>query len=113
MKQEINEYEFIRAFDEYGRSNNFSVEGRRALYDYLLGLEEETGQESELDVIALCCDYVEYSDAEEFAKDYGISTEAEAGTEEFKKEIEEEIEKNTTLIKFSDDLDDGFIIQAY
>jgi hypothetical protein len=33
--------------------------------------------------------------------------------EEFKAKIEEEISDKTTLIKFGDDLDEGFIIGSY
>lgn len=60
--QSINSsYQFERAFSEAGRSNNFSHEGLEALYDYLDDLSEETGENIELDVIALCCEYTEES----------------------------------------------------
>ena len=62
MKQNINEYQFRRAF-ETSRPNNFSYEGLKALFDYLEQYEEETGQELELDVIAICCDFTEYEDS--------------------------------------------------
>jgi len=44
MKQNINEYQFERAFNEC-RPNNFSYAGLRALFDYLEQYEEETGEE--------------------------------------------------------------------
>ena len=42
-----------------------------------------------------------------------IINEFETKQEEFKNQIEEEINDKSTLIKFGDDLDEGFIIQAY
>lgn len=42
------------------RSDNFSFKGKKALFDYLEQYEEGTGQEIELDIVALCCEYTEY-----------------------------------------------------
>ena len=56
MKQSVNEYDFLKAFKEC-RPNNFSRAGLFALYDYLEQYEDDTGEEIELDVIALCCEY--------------------------------------------------------
>jgi hypothetical protein len=42
-----------------GRKDQFTYEGKRALFDYIEQYEEETGQPVELDVIALCCEYSE------------------------------------------------------
>lgn len=51
--------EFCDAFRDMGRDDNFSYEGKRALFDYLEQYSEDTGEPVELDVIALCCDYCE------------------------------------------------------
>lgn len=66
MKTTINEYEFVEAFNTMGRKDNFSREGRFALFEYLEELEEGTGQEIELDVIALCCEFTEWENLKEF-----------------------------------------------
>ena len=71
MKQTINEHDFVRAFDDYNRSANFSRAGRFALYDYLTEYEECTGVEIDLDVIALCCDFTEYESLDEFRVNHG------------------------------------------
>ena len=60
MKQSVSVYDFEQAFDDYDRSNNFSVEGRRALFEFL---EEVMGEDWELDVIGICCDFSEYGSA--------------------------------------------------
>ena len=64
MKQTVTTSEFTAAFHNANRGDNFSHAGLCALYDYLTELESDTGEEYELDVIALCCDFTEYSVAE-------------------------------------------------
>ena len=69
MKQSINEYDFRNAFIQL-RPDNFTYEGLTALYNHLEDLEQDTGQEIELDVIALCGDFSEYENLEEYKKNY-------------------------------------------
>jgi hypothetical protein len=75
MKQSINEHQFINAFADTGRQDQFSYDGKMALYDYLVELEDDLGEETELDVIALCCEFTEYKTVEEFNDDYGEACE--------------------------------------
>jgi hypothetical protein len=70
MKQSVNFYSFRDAFKSL-RPNNFSYEGLSVLWDYLEQYEEDTGSEVELDVIALCCDFVEDT-VEMIAASYSI-----------------------------------------
>lgn len=70
MKQTINQYYFRQAFHDMGRGNQFSYFGLNALYFALEELEDDTGKEIELDVIALCCDFTEYGDLKTFNKEY-------------------------------------------
>ena len=70
MKQSITMYDFERAFKRYEREN-FSYDGLKALFEYLEEYEEGTGEEIELDVIALCCEYAEYDSLKEYNDDYG------------------------------------------
>jgi len=60
MKRTINVHEFRDAFRDMNRSDNFSYEGLGILFEGLESLADETGEEYELDVIALCCDFTEY-----------------------------------------------------
>jgi len=99
MKTTVGLSDFRRAFSDMGRENNFSWEGLAALFEYLEGIEEGTGEEMELDVIALCCDYTEYQSIEEFRRDYGGEY-----------ETIEDIEQQTTVIPVNDD---AFIVQAF
>ena len=98
MKQSINMYDFERAFKNFER-DNFSYDGLKALFEYLEEYEEGTGEEVELDVIALCCEYAEYDSLSEYNDDYGTKySEIDA------------IQDDTTLIKIDDN---SFIIQQY
>jgi hypothetical protein len=55
---------FCDAFRAHGRQHQFSYQGKRALFDFLEDYEDQTGQAVELDVVGLCCDYVEMTTAE-------------------------------------------------
>jgi hypothetical protein len=59
MKTSINKYDFRDAFKIAGRENNFSYHGLGVLFDYFEEYEESTGEEIELDVVAICCEYSE------------------------------------------------------
>ena len=99
MIRTINEYDFIDAFKKMGRGNQFSHDGLIALYEYLEMLGDDLGQEIELDVIALCCEYAEYDNLEEFQADY---------SEDY--ETIEDIQNATSVIMIDDD---SFIIRQF
>tara|TARA_R100001460_G_scaffold65447_1_gene105780 strand:- start:312 stop:611 length:300 start_codon:yes stop_codon:yes gene_type:complete len=99
MKQSINEYQFRDAFHKMGRGEQFSYAGLSALYDYLEQLGDDIGEEIELDVIALCCEYAEYDSLAEFREDYG---------EEYN--TMDNIEYKTTVIMIDDE---SFIIRQF
>jgi len=71
MKITINFDGFERAFKRYGRGKQFSYEGLMALFEWLEDLEDSTGEEQELDVIGLCCEFTEYSSLKEFQENCG------------------------------------------
>jgi hypothetical protein len=48
------------------RGDTFTPAGYDAIFDYL----EESGEDIELDVIALCCDFCEFGTAKEAMEDY-------------------------------------------
>ncbi len=69
-KSNITFSEFVKEFEGSSYEHNFSRIGKIALYDYLSDLEEETGEEIELDIVALCCDYTEYENLKECFSQY-------------------------------------------
>ena len=70
MKKTINYYDFRTEFRAFGREEQVTREGLKALFDYLEELGEDCGEEIELDVIALCCEFVEYDSLEDFHNEY-------------------------------------------
>ena len=59
--QTVNEYDFHHAFNRMGRENQFSPAGRQTIYEMLDELSEDIGEPIEFDVIAICCEYTEYT----------------------------------------------------
>ncbi|GHV47930.1 hypothetical protein FACS1894204_11810 [Synergistales bacterium] len=68
--QTVDKHDFVKVFDDWNHSDNFSVAGRETLFDYLDELSEDCGTPLELDPIAICCDFGEYT-KEELIQDYG------------------------------------------
>lgn len=118
MKKTINYYDFNREFGLYDQTkNSFSNNGKKALFNYLEEYEESTGKEIELDVIALNCNYTEYSSIDELFVDYGylLYEEEEESEEEKNKRFLEVIENNTVLIRVNEDdiTNESYIIQPF
>jgi hypothetical protein len=93
MKTTITFSAFCDAFHDMGRDDNFSYDGKRALFDYL---EEITGGAYELDVIALCCEYGE-QDLDGIINDYNIDV-SEAEDDDEKADIVEEYLQDKTCL---------------
>lgn len=70
MKNTVDIYQFRNEFQSI-RPNNFTYEGLGVLFGYLEDLENGCGEEIELDVIALCCDFSE-DHFEDIAANYDI-----------------------------------------
>jgi len=64
MYQTINGYDFRKAFQDMGRGKQFSYEGLEILFEALEQYEVDSGEDMELDVIAICCDFSELSEKE-------------------------------------------------
>lgn len=71
MYQGVNFSNFYDAFRLSERHTAWSYDGLRALYDYLIELEEDCGEPMELDVIAFDCSYSEVTPGE-FCEMHGI-----------------------------------------
>lgn len=116
MKEDVGFCDFQDRFKEMNRDNNFSYEGKKALFDYLESYEDNIGEAIELDVIALCCEYTEYEDIKEFLNDYKSTIKTERKDfekdeeDEYKEAVLDELQEHTTVIKVDDD---AFIIQCF
>jgi hypothetical protein len=65
----INFDEFLDSFSDTYK-NNFTYEGKRALFDFLDDEAECSDTPYELDTIALCCDYTEYDNLADLQASY-------------------------------------------
>lgn len=71
----LNDYDLQRYFEDYGRGEQFSPYGFKALFEYLEQYEEETGENLTVDPVGLSCDFTEYESAREALEElHGLST---------------------------------------
>ena len=96
MKQTINIYDFRDAFRKMDRASNFSYEALGLLFNHLEAYEEDTGEEMELDVIAICCDYSEDT-PDEIADNYGIDL-TDCEDDDAKRDTAIEYLNNNTMV---------------
>ena len=98
MYANIEFYQFNDWFEKH-RPDNFSSEGRFALFNYLEELENETGDKIKFDPIAFCCEYSEYDNFKEVQENYdGIKN-------------LEDLKNNTTVIEIENS--EKLIIQNF
>jgi hypothetical protein len=71
MKTTIDFSDFREAFRRYDRESSYTRQGLELLFYYFEELESDLGEEIELDVIAICCDYDE-NHWEDIAANYSI-----------------------------------------
>ena len=96
MYQTINFYDFCDAFRSHGRENQFSYEALSVLFDFFEAFEDDTGEQIELDVIAICCEFSEDSFVE-IAENYDIDLTDCDDTEEKISTVEEYLNDNTYI----------------
>ena len=91
--KELNFYDFKREFEDYNRDKQFTLQGLSALYEYVLELSEDSGENYNIDVIELCTTFTEYESVNQALEDYGLTNYGQ-------------LEENTIVLP----LDDGKII---
>ena len=105
MKTTVDEFEFLEAFRAYDRFDQFGATALRSLFAYLEDLESDMGEEIELDVIALCCDY-SVDTVLDIAEAYRIDI-AGLDEEDARSTVLDYLSDNTTVV---DDDCDGSIL---
>ena len=109
MKKTLSTWEIADALKQDDNAG-WSYEGAKAMAEYLEQYEEDAGEEMELDVVAIRCEFTEYATATEAAEEYQDNDydddmdddEKEAAALEF-------LRDRTTVIEF----DGGVIIQDF
>ena len=109
MKTTVSRYDFERAFVDADRKENFSYEALGLLFDYFEELESDLGEEIELDVIAICCEYSEDT-PEAIANNYWDRDSVPDDEEELRGQVREYLEANTTLVG---ETSTGFVYLAF
>ena len=109
MKTTVSNHDFIDAFRAYDRLDNFSFEALDLLFAYFEEYEESTGEEIELDVVAICCDYVEDS-IEGIADSYGLELPDDEGDDEKRQAVFDYLSDHTSVIG---DTATGFVYAAF
>lgn len=103
MKETVTQSRFLDVFRQV-RPNQFSRPALVALFDYLDQLEQDLGEEQELDVIAICSDWTEYKDAIEAAEAYGWEApeipEGEERDDTSDRKALEFLQDNTHVVEF-------------
>jgi len=100
MKTTLNTYEIAAALREDSNAG-WSYDGAKALAEYLEDYEETTGEEMELDVCAIRCDFSEFASLQDWAESYGMEYDKEADEDDQEEEIRRYVQDHTTLIEFS------------
>jgi hypothetical protein len=78
LYKNINFSQFCDAFRDAGREDQFTYEAKSVLFDYL----DTTGETSELDVVAICCEYTE-SDYTSIIEECGFEDAFDYDTNEY------------------------------
>ena len=69
MKKTVSFGDFVQAFKDMGRENQFSIDALNILFEYIEQIESDTGEECEMDIVGICCEYAEAT-WQEIANDY-------------------------------------------
>ena len=101
MKQTIGKSQFMDAFRKAGRYDQFGYDALALLFDYFEEMEADTGEETELDVIAVCCDYA-VDTWQEIAGYYGVDV-GDLDDDEALETVMEYLHDNTSVIGTCDD----------
>ena len=117
MKKEITQAEFIDIMQEV-RPNNFSYEGLCFLFEWFEEFEQSTDSRIDLDPIAICCEFIEYTDVDEVIDAYGIldfDELQEATLDEKREAVREYLEDHTALVAldFWEDADDVILFAQF
>jgi hypothetical protein len=120
MKMTLNTYQIADALKN-DTNARWSYNGSLALAEYLEEYEESTGEEIELDVCAIRCDFYEYESALECALEYNWSPEASIldGYDNLRPDYDVEEENNELALKWLENrtqvisFDGGVIVSRF
>jgi predicted solute-binding protein len=101
MKQTVNFSDFVDAFKAYDRYDQFGYQALMIVFEYLEELEESTGEELELDVVSICCDYAT-DNWHDIAVNYSIEIDENENEDEQKQQVIDYLNENTVVLGETD-----------
>lgn len=101
MKQSVNFNDFIDAFKRFDRYDSYGYSALRVIFDYMEDYEQDSGEEVELDVIAICCD-ISVDTMQNIAKSYNVDIEG-MDEEEALEAVTDYLNDNTMVLGETDD----------
>ena len=118
---EVSASDFIREFHEYDRDDNFTNSALKSLYEYMVNLSDDCGEDINLDVVALCCEFSEYDNARTCISECGYSFEFETDDDEDEEESDarretealEYLINETNVIIINSISEDGIVINDF
>tara|TARA_R100001082_G_C4352332_1_gene155150 strand:+ start:1158 stop:1508 length:351 start_codon:yes stop_codon:yes gene_type:complete len=110
--EHLNQTQFIGKFTSRSEmiAEQFSVRALECLYLYLEEMTDSTGEDIELDVVAICVEWAEYDSLEECLADYSKTfTKDMYGYDE--KTTIEKLREHTTVLEIEDSK--GIVIKQF
>jgi hypothetical protein len=98
----IDKYSFADAFLNSSRKGQFSHEALGAIFEYLEDYSQDSGEDVELDIVAICCDWAEMS-WQDVVQSYGLDLSHCDTDEERIDAVEEYLQDETHSVRLSDD----------
>ena len=99
---QITKSSFIDAFKQSSRKDQFSYDALEAIYEYLEDYSQDSGEDVELDIVAICCEWSEMS-WQDVVQSYGLDLSHCDTDEERIDAVEEYLQDETQSVRLSDD----------
>ena len=100
--QTLDKYSFVRAFEESSRKDQFSHEALEVIYECLEYYSHDSGEDVELDIVAVCCEWAEMT-WQDVVQSYGLDLSFCDTDEERIDAVKEYLRDQTTSFHLSDD----------
>lgn len=97
MKQSVNFTAFVDAFHVHQRYDQFGYEALKVIFEYMEEYEDSAGEEVELDVIAICCEY-SVDTPLSIAETYGIEIDTNENEDEIAQQVKDFLESATIML---------------
>ncbi len=102
MKETLSTSQVADRLYEDRHNAGWSWAGAHALAEHLEELEQDMGEEMEMDVVAIRCEYSEYESATDAASNYSdFEADEDADAEDVEAAALEFLNDNTSVVEFS------------